>query len=253
MHLDLIAGLPYEGYERFARSFRDIYALKPNQLQLGFLKVLKGSYMYEHREEYGVIYGDMPPYEVMGTNWLSYDEILKIKLVEEMLEVYYNSGQFEVTMKLLDVVYPDSFGLFLAMGQFYEDKGYLDRSHSRIRRCELLLEFLKKDGKISAELIEESLLYDLYYRENMKSRPYWAKNPAEFADISRLYCKKGKTSHIEPFFYRFPAKDQRSITSLPRRLTKEIYVLFEYEKRDALTHQANTVTIEDFHHTGKDK
>ncbi len=245
IHLDLIAGLPYEGYERFARSFRDIYALKPDQLQLGFLKVLKGSYMYEHRAEYGILYGDRPPYEVMQTKWISYDEILKIKLVEEMLEVYYNSGQFEVTMKLLDAVYADSFAFFLSLGQFYERNGYLDRNHSRIKRCELLLEFLKEEGKISEDLMQESLLYDLYYRENMKSRPYWAKNPAEFAKISRLYCKKGKTSHIEPFFYHFPTKNQRTITNLPERLTKEIYVLFEYEKRDALTHQAGVTEIRD--------
>ena len=188
--------------------------------------------------------GDRPPYEVMQTKWVSYDEILKIKLVEEMLEVYYNSGQFEVTMKLLDIVYPDSFGFFLALGEFYEREGYLDRSHSRIRRCEMLLAFLKEDERISEELIQESLLYDLYYRENIKSRPHWAKNPAEFAEVSRLYCKKGKTSHIEPFSYRFPAKEQRRVTSLPKRLTKEIYVLFEYEKRDPLTHQANVKTIE---------
>lgn len=246
MHLDLIAGLPYEDYERFQKSFREIYALQPNQLQLGFLKVLKGSYLYEHREEYGILYGNRPPYEVMQTKWISYDEILKIKLVEEMLEVYYNSGQFEVTMKLLDAAYPDSFGFFLELGQFYENNGYLDRSHSRIRRCELLLEFLQEEKKIPKEMIQESLLYDLYYRENMKSRPYWARNPAEFARISRVYCKKGKSSHIEPFFYRFPTKEQKNISGLPKRLEKEIYMLFDYEKRDALTHQACVTEIRDW-------
>ncbi len=242
-HLDLIAGLPYENYERFGQSFRDIYALKPNQLQLGFLKVLKGSYIFEHKDEYGMIYRSKPPYEIMQTKWLSYEEVLLIKLVEEMLEVYYNSGQFEITMKLTDVVYPDSFGFFLRLGQFYERMGYLGMNHSRIRRCEILLEFLKQEKQVSIELMEEALLYDLYYRENMKSRPYWAGNISEFSKITKTYCKNGKLSHIEPFSYHFPDKSQKTIGKLPERLEEGIYVLFEYEKRDALDHQAKTTEI----------
>lgn len=242
-HLDLIAGLPYENYERFGQSFRDIYALKPNQLQLGFLKVLKGSYIFEHKDEYGMIYRSKPPYEIMQTKWLNYKEVLLIKLVEEMLEVYYNSGQFEITMKLIDVVYPDSFGFFLRLGQFYEHMGYLGMNHSRIRRCEILLEFLKQEKQVSIELMEEALLYDLYYRENMKSRPYWAGNISEFSKITKTYCKNGKLSHIEPFSYHFPDKSQKMISELPERLEEGIYVLFEYEKRDALDHQAKTTEI----------
>ena len=242
-HLDLIAGLPYEDYERFGQSFRDIYALKPNQLQLGFLKVLKGSYIFEHKDEYDMIYRSKPPYEIMQTKWLSYKEVLLIKLVEEMLEVYYNSGQFEITMKLIDVVYPDSFGFFLRLGQFYERMGYLGMNHSRIRRCEILLEFLKQEKQVSIELMEEALLYDLYYRENMKSRPYWAGNISEFSKITKTYCKNGKLSHIEPFSYHFPDKSQKTISELPERLEEGIYVLFEYEKRDALDHQAKTTEI----------
>lgn len=244
LHLDLIAGLPYEGYERFAQSFREIYALKPHQLQLGFLKLLKGSYMYGNRDSYGILCHDRPPYEVMRTKWLSYGEILRIKLVEEMLELYYNSGQFEVTMKLIDVAYPDSFGFFLGLGQFYERSGYLGMSHSRIRRCEILLEFLKEDARMDEEMVQESLLYDLYYRENMKSRPHWARNPAEFARASRAFCKNRTLSHIEPFFYHFPKKENRSVKELPQRLSEEVYVLFEYEKRDALDHQAKTTEYE---------
>ena len=190
-----------------------------------------------------MIYRSKPPYEIMQTKWLSYDEVLLIKLVEEMLEVYYNSGQFEITMKLIDVVYPDSFGFFLRLGQFYEDMGYLGMNHSRIRRCEILLEFLKQEKQVSIELMEEALLYDLYYRENMKSRPYWAGNISEFSKITKTYCKNGKLSHIEPFFYHFPDKSQKTISELPERLEEGIYVLFEYEKRDALDHQAKTTEI----------
>ena len=179
VHLDLIAGLPFEGYGRFAESFRDIYALQPNQLQLGFLKVLKGSYLYKRHKEYGILFQEKPPYEVLRTDWLSFEEMDAIKLVEEMLEVYYNSGQFEVTMKLLGAVYPDAFSFFLALGRHYENGGYFGRSHSRMRRCEILLEFLTEDGAAPKDLMEEALLYDLYYRENMKSRPSWARDRSE--------------------------------------------------------------------------
>lgn len=237
VHLDLIAGLPYEGYARFAQSFREVYAIKPNQLQLGFLKLLKGSYIYEKREEYGMIYRSAPPYEVMGTNWLSYDEVLRIKLVEEMLEVYYNSGQFEVTMKCLDKAYGDSFGFFLKLGEFYDKKGYLAMNHSRVRRCEILLDFLKEDGVMPVELAEQSLLYDLYYRENIKSRPYWAASPSAFAQITRKYCKNGNLTHVEPFFYDFPKAGEK-LKELPKRQKEPVYVEFDYRYRDALNHQA---------------
>ena len=150
-HLDLIAGLPYEDYETFQRSFDEIYALKPNQLQLGFLKVLKGSYMYDHAAEYEIVYHDRPPYEVLSTKWLSYSDVLAIKQVEEMLEVYYNSGQFEVTMKLLEKLFDSAFIMFLRMGEFYQKRGYFGMSHSRIRRCEILLEFLKESNFMGIE------------------------------------------------------------------------------------------------------
>lgn len=127
-HLDLIAGLPYEDYATFAKSFDEIYALKPNQLQLGFLKVLKGSYMYEHAAEYEIVYHAKTPYEVMKTKWLSFDDVLKIKQVEEMLEVYYNSGQFEITMKVMEPLFDSAFAMFQELGVFYEEKGYFGRA-----------------------------------------------------------------------------------------------------------------------------
>ena len=139
-HLDLIAGLPYEGYETFARSFDEIYALKPNQLQLGFLKVLKGSYMYEHATEYGLIYRSRPPYEVLKTNWLKFGEILRIRQVEEMLEVYYNSGQYATAIRLLETQYASAFAMFAELGTFYEEHGYFGMGHSRMRRAEILLQ-----------------------------------------------------------------------------------------------------------------
>ena len=239
-HLDLIAGLPYEDYESFRNSFDEIYALKPNQLQLGFLKVLKGSYMFEHADEYGILYHDKPPYEVLRTNWLSYEEVLAIKQIEEMLEVYYNSGQFEVTMKIFDYLYESAFDMFFELGQFYEEKQYFGMSHSRMKRFEILLEFAEyknwKEEHIS--LLKESLLFDLYYRENCKSRPKWATDVSSFKHMTRFYCKNGKQNHVEPFHYVFPKKEEHTIECLPEYSDKPVWVLFSYDKRDPLDHQA---------------
>ncbi|MGN0291383.1 MAG: B12-binding domain-containing radical SAM protein [Lachnospiraceae bacterium] len=240
-HLDLIAGLPYEDYETFGKSFDEIYALKPQQLQLGFLKVLKGSYMFEHAKEYGMIYQSKPPYEIMATNWLTFDEVLKIKQVEEMLEVYYNSGQFEVTMKVIEPLFESSFRMFQKLGEFYEKRGYFQMKHTRIRRCEILLEFMEEYQMPDIEMLKQALTYDLYYRENMKTRPAFSMNLEPYKKIKRQVCGKGKMSHLEPFTYRFPAVTERTITKLPKPC--ELYfVLFDYEKRDALTNQAAVTT-----------
>ena len=247
-HLDLIAGLPYEDYETFQKSFDEIYALKPNQLQLGFLKVLKGSYMYDHAAEYEIVYHDRPPYEVLSTKWLSYGDVLAIKQVEEMLEVYYNSGQFEVTMKLLEKLFTSPFEMFQRMGAFYQKKGYFGMSHSRIRRCEILLEFVQENSfekENLDEMIKEALIFDLYYRENCKSRPAWAKDMAEFKHMTRFFCRSGKLSHVEPFDYRFPSKQEWSIEKLPKRLEKPLWVLFHYDRRDPLDHQAEIEYVQE--------
>ena len=250
-HLDLIAGLPYESYDIFKKSFDEIYALKPNQLQLGFLKVLKGSYMYNHANEYGICYHDKPPYEVLYINWLSYDEVLKIKRVEEMLEVYYNSGQFEITIKLLELMFESPFEMFQSLGDFYHKKGYFDLSHSRLRRCEIILEFINENGLSEyEELIKESLIFDLYYRENCKTRPKWACDMALFKKTTRHYCKNGKLSHVEPFHYRFPDKNIKTISKLPERLDDKVWVLFHYDKKDPLDNQAMTEYVTDVKENG---
>ncbi len=244
-HLDLIAGLPYEDYATFAKSFDEIYALKPNQLQLGFLKVLKGSYMYEHAAEYEIIYHEKTPYEVMKTKWLSFDDVLKIKQVEEMLEVYYNSGQFEITMKVMEPLFDSAFAMFQELGAFYEEKGYFGMSHSRIRRAEILLEFMREQKSEDAvlQMLEESLTFDLYYRENCKSRPFWAPSPAQFKEQTRYYCKNGVKSHVEPFHYRFPEKSKKALNEIPARLKQSVYMLFDYENRDPLDHQAHVTEV----------
>lgn len=237
-HLDLIAGLPLEDYPTFRQSFDEIYELKPDQLQLGFLKVLKGSYMYEHREEYQVIATAYPPYEVLATKWLRYDEVLSIKLVEQMLEIYYNSGQYMRSILLLEESFESAFDMFLALGEYYEKKGYASMNHTRNRRMEILLEFVAEQSGSTAEYNErmrEAAVYDIYARENAKSRPAFADDMQEWKQVTREYCKKGKLSHLERFYYE----------SSGERQEEPYYILFDYEQRDLIDHQAMTVRIKE--------
>ncbi len=173
-HLDLIAGLPYEDYERFAQSFRDVYALHPEQLQLGFLKVLKGSYMHEKAEDYQLLYQDRPPFEVLSTKWLSYDDVIRLKGVEEMVEVYYNSGQFVNTLRLLEEEFTDTFALYESLSRYYEENGLHMMNHSRITRYEVLFGFIKSCVEKNVENYRQMLILDLYLRENVKKRPEFA-------------------------------------------------------------------------------
>lgn len=248
-HLDLIAGLPLEDYHSFRLSFDAVYGLHPQQLQLGFLKVLKGSYLYENRERYGILCHDSPPYEVLSTRWLSYEELQRIKLVEEMLEVYGNSGQYEIAIGLLETEYDSPFQMFLELGEFYEKRELRGRNHSRMGRCEILLDFLeeKRSGcgpeeAFDPELYREALTFDLYYRENMKSRPAWAMDPGLFKEQARGLLKKGENAHLEPFYYDFSGwLDKKDVR--PKRQEQWRFYRFSYDKRDPLTHQARVEEV----------
>ena len=228
-HLDLIAGLPYEGYESFHKSFCDVYALRPEQFQLGFLKVLKGSHMMEMTGEYQILYKDREPYEVLSTAWLTYGEILGLKMVESMVEVYYNSGQFKHTLVFLEQYFEDPFRMYEALGRFYEKKGYSEISHSRMRRYEILMEFAGEQKEIPLEVLSDVMLLDLYLRENLKSRPSFASDQKPYERLIWDYRKVEKipkTAHIEVF------RDGKKI-------------LFDYTDRDPLTNNARLTDITD--------
>lgn len=225
-HLDLIAGLPYEDLESFKKSFCDVYVLNPEQLQLGFLKVLKGSYMDEKKKAYGLVHKSQPPYEVLCTNWLSYKDLLELKLVENMVEVYYNSGQFSYTLRRLEKVFVSPYEMFLTLGKYYEKKGFSKLSHSRIGRYEILLDFIKTLETGEEELYLELLTLDLYLRENVKSRPDFAGDYTVSKELKRQY---GKSVHIEQFRYNVMGTCEK----------QSLLVLFDYEQRDKLNRQAS--------------
>lgn len=226
-HLDLIAGLPCEDYESFRRSFDFVHSMKPDQLQLGFLKVLKGSLMEENAREYGITCKSQEPYEVLSTRWISYEEILKLKTVESMVEVYYNSGQFQYTLNWLTGFWEDAFSFYEDLGRFYERKGYEELSHSRIRRYEILLEFLHEKPEISVAEAAGRMVYDLYLRENLKKRPSFAADQKPYEKAVWSYRKEHqvpKTAHIEVF-------------------SDGTAVLFDYDRRDPLSHNARSERI----------
>lgn len=226
-HLDLIAGLPYEDYDSFRHSFNDVYALKPQQLQLGFLKVLKGSHMMEMCREYGIVYKTQEPYEVLSTKWLDYDHVLKLKTVENMVEVYYNSGQFQNTLEYLEKFFPDAFSIYERLGSFYMEKGYGDISHTRMRRYEILLEFLEDMPEISMDQVKDQMVYDLYLRENLKSRPGFARDQKPFERQVWDFRKRekvAKNAHVEVF-------------------ADGTVLLFNYADRDPLTNNAHVTDV----------
>ena len=227
-HLDLIAGLPYEDYDTFHQSFNDVYQMKPDQLQLGFLKVLKGSLMQKEAEGYGIVYKEKEPYEVLSTNWLTYGEVLKLKMVESMVEVYYNSGQFWHTLEYLVPFEKDAFTFYEKLGSFYEKKGYSEISHSRMRRYEILLEYLQEETDVPTEVAAQKMLYDLYLREKLKKRPVFAPDQKQYETAVWNYRKNNqvsKTAHIEVF-------------------ENGTAILFDYEKRDPLSNNAYTEVVQ---------
>lgn len=229
-HLDLIAGLPWEDYSSFHRSFNEVYAMEPEQLQLGFLKVLKGSFMYEQAENYGLVYRDKPPYEVLSTKWLSYDDVLKLKGIENMVEVYYNSGQFTRTLKYLEDWWKDAFVLYEQLAYYYEQRGLTGLNHSRLARYEILHDFVEErtegDFLMGAE---DTLMCDLYLRENAKSRPSFALDQSPYKEKIRSL-----TPELRGLGTRVHAEVLRSGKIM----------LFDYRKRDPLTHNAEMICLE---------
>ncbi len=273
-HLDLIAGLPYENYESFARSFNRVYAMKPQQLQLGFLKVLKGAPIAQMADEFGIAYLDEPPYEVLYTNWLSYEEMLRLKRIEEMVERYYNSSQFTHTLPFLERVFDHPFAMYEALADYYEEQGFFVESPARAHRYELLLEFALKWDGANGDIYRELLTYDLYLRENMKSRPEFAghlrEQPEVKAFIREFFQREererrflpsyegydwkqlSRMTHLEPFRYTVWNPADITVCTHPADGTDRTdhadagmqYVLFDYHDRSPLTGEARTQVIE---------
>ena len=235
LHLDLIAGLPFEGYQSFAKSFNDVYAMRPTQLQLGFLKVLKGSPLEEEAEKWKILHRTDPPYEVLQSGWLDYEEILKLKRIEEMVELYYNSSQFTRTIRALEADFDTPFSMYEKLANYYEAEGCVLNSPSREYRYLILLDFAVQNCPEKRELYEELLLFDLYLRENLKKRPSFAKEEKAGKDMLRK-LRKNRNCHAEAFYYPVYDTDPKKLTI---RNEEPVIVLFDYENRSPLDHNSS--------------
>ena len=243
-HLDLIAGLPYEDYDSFARSFDRVYAMKPDQLQLGFLKVLKGSLMHEKTEEYGLVYQDRPPYEVLSTKWLPYSDVIRLKKIEEMVEVYYNSGQFRNTMEQLERAYASPFEMYGELADYYEKNGLSRISHSRIARYEILHHFIEEtEGAERIAEYREWLTLDLYLRDNVKNRPaFLGENRVKPDEAAAFYKAEEEERRYLSGYEGYDRRQMRKMTHL-EKIGEEV-LLFDYRKRNPLNGDAAIYRIE---------
>lgn len=247
-HLDLIAGLPFEDYNSFHKSFCDVYALRPEQLQLGFLKVLKGSYMEEKTKDYELLYQNRPPYEVLSTKWLPYSDVIRLKGLEEMVEVYYNSRQFEHTMELLEQVFGDAFVMFEEMSNYYEEHGYYGVNHNRVARYEILYAFIKEvalvqyETLLTEEQFRQTLVMDLYLRENMKNRPAFAGDSLVSKVVERTFYDTEAEEH--QYLKGYEKYDKRQLRKMTHLENIDGHlILFDYQNRNPLTNQATTYEV----------
>ena len=243
-HLDLIAGLPYENLESFKKSFNDVYRLRPQQFQLGFLKVLKGSKMHEKAGEYGIVYHTRPMYEVLSTNWLTYDEVIYLKGIEEMVEVYYNSCQFRCTMRALEAEFDTPFAMYEALAEYYEENALNGLKHSRMGRFDILHDFiLSHVKKEHAPKYEDDLLMDLYLREKSKSRPSWAADLSGYkSEIQEFFRKEAEKKRYLKDYEGYSWKQILNMTHIEVD-SKGKWTLFDYKRRDPLTKDAKTYRI----------
>ena len=243
-HLDLIAGLPYEDIKSFRKSFDDVYSMRPDQLQLGFLKVLKGSHMQEMQQVYELRYKDEPPYEVLSTKWLPYSDVIELKGIEEMVEIYYNSGQFTHVVEALVENYVSAYQMYRDLWQYYEDHNYMGIQHRRSARYEIVLDFVKEKYPEQADVMRELLTYDYYLRENAKSRPEFAGEDATDKRFVRaFYEEEEKERKHLPGYEQFDKNQMRKMTHLEYFPHMGKMLLFDYKFRNPLNQEARTCMI----------
>lgn len=243
-HLDLIVGLPYEDYVSFQNSFNEVYAMKPDQLQLGFLKVLYGATISEEAKKYEIVYSKRPPYEVLKTKWINFDEVLTLKEIEEVVEIYYNSLQFSNTISKLEKYFDSPFKMYEKLGKYYKERSVNGMKHSRVNRYVLLLDFIRNELNLREEQClewEEILTLDFYLRENAKSRPVFSKNLNEYKDdIKRIY-RNPKIMEMLEGYADYSSKQIEHMTHI--EVLADKYILFDYKNRDALSKSAATIDV----------
>ena len=235
-HLDLIAGLPYEDYDSFGRSFNDVYALYPEQLQLGFLKVLKGSMLHQKQKEFEIVYHDTAPYEVLTTHELPYADTLRLKYVEEMVETYYNSGRFLHTLAYLVPLYESPFAFFEALSQFWVGENYHYLGLSKMGLFDVLWRFVEQNPKVDKRKLQWEMKFDIALHEKPKKLPAWLTVTNEEQWHDKAFAFYGN-----PTLWQKCLPHYKSNKEAIRQTHLEVFgdekqkaVLFDYGKRDLL-------------------
>jgi len=197
-HLDLIAGLPEENYTSFKQTFNDVFAMRPEELQLGFLKMLRGTGLRLRAKEHDYIYMDHSPYEILGNNVLPFSDIIRIKQVEDVLEKYWNDHRMNATIEyLVTKVFPTPFDFFQDFGAFWENQGWSRIGHQLEDLFRRLHQFLKSSNMENLSVIEGLMKYDYLAGKKQKPRkPWWEldKDKEERTDLYKKLISSGKLS-----------------------------------------------------------
>ena len=244
-HLDLIAGLPYEDYASFGRSFNDVYALQPEQLQLGFLKVLKGSMIYQRQQDFAIVYQDTAPYEVLTTHALPYGDTLRLKAVEEMVETYYNSGKFLNTLDYLVPLYDNPFAFFEQLSQYWIAHDCHYQYQSKIGLCDILWQFVQQNERVDGARFQWLLKFDLALHEKPKKLPGWltVSNDKQWHHGIQVFYRAAEM--VAQYLPDYVGTDSKVIA---RQTHLEVFgdaepvaVLFDYARKDLLNNAAYSV------------
>ena len=234
LHLDLIAGLPFEDYETFGKSFDYVYKTKCEMIQLGFLKMLKGTQMKDEGEKYSYKYLDFPPYEILSNEFISYKDICRLKDIEEVLDFYYNSQKF---LKSVDFVvenfFESPFKFFESIGDFYKERGYLEVAHKEVAIFNNFVEYYEKMNFPKKEEFLEYLKFDYLFMGKPGFYPTWIEE------------NKDKELHkniIEKMSFR-STREAHKLTELERfsinidtKEREDINIFFDYSGEETKYH-----------------
>ncbi|EPR08263.1 B12-binding domain-containing radical SAM protein [Ruminiclostridium papyrosolvens] len=253
VHLDLIAGLPYENFECFKKSFNYVYNLKPQQLQLGFLKMLKGSRIREESEKHGFYFRDYAPYEVLKNKYISYDEILLLKDMEETFERYYNSGRFGNSLNFIeaDCFTSDSFNMYEKLAHYCRKNGYLDRPVSYRENIKILYSFYKDICQDSTdfEKFRQYMVLDFLSTDSSGAIPDCIKREDDSLSPGDIHSMLRNEEFIDKYLPQYKGTQAKNIlkrvffVKLNLLYPSNEVLLFDYSSKDEVSGKYQNVSV----------
>jgi radical SAM superfamily enzyme YgiQ (UPF0313 family) len=263
IHLDLIAGLPGESYQQIQQSFNDVFMLKPGRLQLGFLKMLKGTGVRQRARDFDYVFMDEPPYEVLGNRHISYRELLQLKRIEDLLEKYANSHKFDASLQYVlahQAIHP--FAFFEAFAEYWLARGYYRIAHRQKELYRILAEYYHDRGWLNEDIFLELLKFDYLREERALQLPDFFRKCEVDNYQQRFYDFLNDTNHVAAFLPDYTGLTAREIS---KRVQIEVFacdvvalaadskaaaiqtptvILFQYEHRDRIYNRAKFDKIE---------